>query len=163
MPMPHASRAVVAGGLVYATVIPRRADGSIETGNFNGQTERIFANLDAVLSQAGSSMDRLVHLTIYLTDMADRVAFNHVYERTVPRPFPSRCAVEVSALAVEGMKVQVTAVGASGCRTSSARSTSTRKLASAEVRRPADARGRSLFAIVRRMARTVPLTFFRPK
>lgn len=107
-----ASRAVVAGGLVYATVIPRREDGSIETGNVNDQTEQIFANLDAVLCQAGSSMDRLVHLTIYLTDMADRVAFNHVYERAVPRPFPSRCAVEVSALAVEGMKVEVTAVGA---------------------------------------------------
>jgi enamine deaminase RidA (YjgF/YER057c/UK114 family) len=105
-----ASRAVVAGGLVYATVIPRREDGSIETGNVNDQTEQIFANLDAVLSQAGSSMDRLVHLTIYLTDMADRVAFNHVYERTVPLPFPSRCAVEVSALAVEGIKVEVTAV-----------------------------------------------------
>ncbi|QTG82062.1 RidA family protein [Arthrobacter crystallopoietes] len=107
-----ASRAVVAGGLVYATVISRREDGSIETGDISDQTEQVFANLEAVLSQAGSSMDRLVHLTIYLTDMADRVAFNHVYERIVPRPFPSRCAIEVSALAVEGMKVEVTAVGA---------------------------------------------------
>jgi enamine deaminase RidA (YjgF/YER057c/UK114 family) len=107
-----ASRAVVAGGLVYATVIPRRVDGSIETGNAKDQTEQIFANLDAVLTQAGSSLDRLVHLTIYLTDIADREAFNQVYELTVPRPFPSRCAVEVSALAVEGMKVEVTAVGA---------------------------------------------------
>ena len=110
--MPLASRAVVAGGLVYATVIPRRDDGSIETGNVNDQTEQIFANLDAVLTQAGSSLVRLVHLTIYLTDIADREAFNQVYERAVPRPFPSRCAVEVSALAVEGMKVEVTAIGA---------------------------------------------------
>ena len=107
-----ASRAVVAGGLVYATVIPRREDGSIETGDVSDQTEQVFANLEAVLSQAGSSLGRLVHLTIYLTDIADREAFNHVYERTIPRPFPSRCAIEVSALAVEGMKVEVTAVGA---------------------------------------------------
>ncbi|WP_139004009.1 RidA family protein [Arthrobacter crystallopoietes] len=107
-----ASRAVVAGGLVYATVIPRREDGSIETGNVNDQTEQVFANLEAVLSQAGSSMDRLVHLTIYLTDIAHRAAFNLAYERTIPRPFPSRCAIEVSSLAVEGMKVELTAVGA---------------------------------------------------
>ena len=107
-----ASRAVVAGGLVYATVVPRREDGSIETGNVSEQTQRIFATLDAVLRQAGSSLERLVHLTIYLTDIADREAFNEIYQKAVPQPYPTRCAVEVPALAVEGMKVEVTAVAA---------------------------------------------------
>ncbi len=39
---------------MYATVIPRREDGSIETGNVNDQAEQIFANLEAVLTQAAS-------------------------------------------------------------------------------------------------------------
>ena len=47
-------------------------------------------------------MDRVLHLTIYLTDMADRPAFNEVYQRFFAKPWPVRAAVGVAALAVEG-------------------------------------------------------------
>lgn len=49
-------------------------------------------------------MDRVLHLTIYLTDMADRAAFNEVYKRFFAKPWPVRAAVGVAALAVEGMR-----------------------------------------------------------
>jgi enamine deaminase RidA (YjgF/YER057c/UK114 family) len=58
---------------------------------------------------AGTSLARLLHVTIYLTDIADRPAFNEVYARRVPQPVPARCCVAVSALAVEGMRVEITA------------------------------------------------------
>lgn len=54
----------------------------------------------------------LIHLTIYLTDMADRAAFNEVYKRFFAKPWPVRAAVGVAALAVEGMRVEVTAMAA---------------------------------------------------
>jgi enamine deaminase RidA (YjgF/YER057c/UK114 family) len=57
-------------------------------------------------------MDRVMHLTIYLTDMADRAAFNDVYTRFFAKPWPVRAAVGVAALAVEGMRVEVTAMAA---------------------------------------------------
>ena len=107
-----ASGAVVSGGLVHATIIPRREDGSIETGGVREQSEQIFTALEMVLARSGSALDKLVHLTIYLTDIADREVFNQVYAQRVPRPFPSRCAIQVAALAVDGMKVEVTAVAA---------------------------------------------------
>ncbi|MET3952462.1 RidA family protein [Arthrobacter sp. UYEF36] len=107
-----AAGSVVCGGLVHTTVIPRNEDGSIETGGIRGQSERIFATLENVLGRSGSSLANLIHLTIYLTDIADRDIFNEVYTQHVPRPFPSRCALQVSALAVVGMKVEVTAVAA---------------------------------------------------
>lgn len=107
-----ASGAVVSGRLVHATVIPRRQDGSIETGGVREQSEQIFTALETVLVRSGSALDKLVHLTIYLTDIADREVFNQVFVQRVPRPFPSRCAVQVAALAVDGMKVEVTAVAA---------------------------------------------------
>ncbi|MCY1393361.1 reactive intermediate/imine deaminase [compost metagenome] len=53
-----------------------------------------------------------MHLTIYLTDMADRAAFNEVYKRYFAKPWPVRAAVGVASLAVEGMRVEVTAMAA---------------------------------------------------
>ncbi len=70
------------------------------------------AALKDALERAGSSMDRVMHLTIYLTDMADRPAFNEVYKRFFQKPWPVRAAVGVAALAVDGMRVEVTAMAA---------------------------------------------------
>ncbi len=68
--------------------------------------------LKVALEKAGSSLDRVLHLTIYLTDMADRAAFNEVYKRFFAKPWPVRAAVGVAALATEGMRVEVTAMAA---------------------------------------------------
>jgi enamine deaminase RidA (YjgF/YER057c/UK114 family) len=99
-------------GLLVSTQIPTRADGSLELGDIVEQSECTLQALKSALERAGSSMDRVLHLTIYLTDMADRAAFNSVYERFFARPFPVRAAVGVAGLAVEGMKVEVTAMAA---------------------------------------------------
>lgn len=100
------------GGLLVSTQIPTRADGSLELGGIVEQSHCTLQALKVALEKAGSSMDRVLHLTIYLTDMADRAAFNEVYKQFFNSPWPVRAAVGVAALAVEGMRVEVTAMAA---------------------------------------------------
>jgi enamine deaminase RidA (YjgF/YER057c/UK114 family) len=99
-------------GVLVSTQIPTRADGSLELGDITLQSECTLQALKVALERAGSSMDRVMHLTIYLTDMADRAAFNEVYKRYFAKPWPVRAAVGVASLAVEGMRVEVTAMAA---------------------------------------------------
>jgi len=100
------------GSVIYTTQIPRREDGSFELGDISLQAEQTLRNLETALTRFGSSLADLLHLTIYLTDIEDRHGFNDVYARLVPSPYPARCAVEVAALAVPGIKVEITAVAA---------------------------------------------------
>ncbi|MCV9918811.1 MULTISPECIES: RidA family protein [Pseudomonas] len=102
------------GNLLVSTQIPTRADGSLELGGIVEQSECTLQALKVALERAGSSIDRVLHLTIYLTDMADRPAFNEVYQRFFSKPWPVRAAVGVASLAVEGMRVEVTAMAAKG-------------------------------------------------
>ncbi|AOA05551.1 MULTISPECIES: RidA family protein [Pseudomonas] len=101
-------------GLLVSTQIPTRADGSLELGGIVEQSECTLQALKLALEKAGSSMSRVLHLTIYLTDMADRAAFNEVYKRYFAQPWPVRAAVGVAELAVAGMRVEVTAMAAKG-------------------------------------------------
>lgn len=98
------------GNLLVTTQIPLREDGELELGDITAQSECTLACLKASLEKAGSRMEDVMHLTIYLTDMADRPAFNDVYRRYFHKPYPVRCAVGISTLAVEGMRVEVTAM-----------------------------------------------------
>ena len=86
-------------GLLVSTQIPTRADGSLELGGIVEQSECTLQALKLALEKAGSSMSRVLHLTIYLTDMADRAAFNEVYKRYFAQPWPVRAAVGVAELA----------------------------------------------------------------
>ncbi|MBI6952906.1 RidA family protein [Pseudomonas sp. CCOS 191] len=99
-------------GILVSTQIPVQADGSLELGDITTQCECTLQALKVALERAGSSMDRVLHLTIYLTDMADRAAFNEVYQRFFSKPWPVRAAVGVASLAFEGMRVEVTAMAA---------------------------------------------------
>ena len=101
-------------GVLVSTQIPTRADGSLELGDITTQCECTLQALKVALERAGSSMDRVLHLTIYLTDMADRPAFNEVYQRFFSKPWPVRAAVGVASLAFDGMRVEVTAMAAKG-------------------------------------------------
>ncbi|CAK15191.1 RidA family protein [Pseudomonas entomophila] len=101
-------------GVLVSTQIPVHADGSLELGDITTQCECTLQALKVALERAGSSMDRVLHLTIYLTDMADRPAFNEVYQRFFSKPWPVRAAVGVASLAFEGMRVEVTAMAAKG-------------------------------------------------
>ena len=100
------------GNLLVTTHIPLKADGSLETGDIRTQSIRTLESLKTSLENAGSSLADVIHLTIYLTDMAERPTFNEVYCEYFKKPYPVRCAVGVSALADPGMRVEVTAMAA---------------------------------------------------
>lgn len=105
------SQAIRAGDLVF-TAGQLGLDPS--SGEFNaddvaGQASRALANLAAILEAAGSGLDRLVKVTVFLADIADWPAVNEVYARVVPEPFPARSAFAVKDLP-KGARVEIEAV-----------------------------------------------------
>ncbi|MBT2548923.1 RidA family protein [Arthrobacter sp. ISL-65] len=105
------SDTATAGGVVWTTQIPTRPDGSIPAG-IEAQSRQVLDNLRAALERAGSRLDRVLHMTIYFTDLAQRSAFNELYREYFPAPRPVRCALGVSQLGIAGMKVELTATAA---------------------------------------------------
>jgi 2-iminobutanoate/2-iminopropanoate deaminase len=87
----------------------RPGDAAVE-GDITQQTEQVMRNLAAILEEAGSSLDRLVKTTVYLTSLGDFAAMNEVYARHVGDRPPARATVEVSALP-SGARVEIEAVG----------------------------------------------------
>jgi 2-iminobutanoate/2-iminopropanoate deaminase len=94
------SQAVEAGGFIFCSgQIPLDPQtGRIHEGSIHTQTERILANVTAVLEAAGSSLDQTVKMTVYLTDLADFENLNQVLGRYFPQEPPARSVVQVSAL-----------------------------------------------------------------
>ena len=104
------SQAMKAGSLVFTSgQIPiNPTSGVIEAEGITAQTEQVCKNLTAVLEAAGSSADRVVKTTCFLSDMADFAAFNEVYARYFPS-CPARSCVAVKDLP-KGSLVEVEAI-----------------------------------------------------
>lgn len=105
------SQAIRTGDLVF-TAGQLGTDPS--TGDFAGddvaaQADQALANLGAILEAAGSGLDQLVKVTVYLAEIGDWPAVNEVYARMVPEPFPARSAFAVRALP-KGALVEIEAV-----------------------------------------------------
>jgi len=94
------SQAVVVGGMVYTAGQIPLVPGTMQMveGDVAAQTLQVFANLKAVLQAAGSSLDRVVKATVFLTDMADFPAMNEVYAREFGDHRPARSTVAVRTL-----------------------------------------------------------------
>ena len=109
------SQAIRAGDLLFVSGQLGIAPGSPEIvgDSIEVQTEQVFANLRAILEEAGSGLDRLVKTTVYLADLGDFVAMNEVYARHVGDRPPARATIEVSALP-SGAKVEIEAVALAG-------------------------------------------------
>jgi len=94
------SQAVKANGFVFLSgqiALGPKTQQVIE-GSAALQTERILANLKAIVEAAGSSLTRAVKTTVYLTDMNDFAAMNEVYGRYFPKHPPARSTVGVARL-----------------------------------------------------------------
>jgi 2-iminobutanoate/2-iminopropanoate deaminase len=106
------SQGIVSGDLVFVSgqlgIDP--ATGKVVEGGIGPQTERIMLNLQAILEEAGSSLDALVKTTIFLADLADFAALNEVYARFVGDTPPARATFQVAALP-SGALVEIEAIG----------------------------------------------------
>ena len=105
------SQAIRAGGLLFVSGQVALQPGSSEpvSDAIGAQTEQVFANLRAILEAAGSSLDRIVKTTVYLTDLGDFQAMNEVYQQYVGELPPARATIEVSKLPA-GSLVEIEAI-----------------------------------------------------
>ena len=105
------SQAIKAGGLVFVSGQVALQPGSHDLvgETVEEQTEQVFANLGAILEEAGSGLDRLVKTTVFLADLGHFQAMNEVYARHVGEQPPARATVEVAALP-SGALVEIEAV-----------------------------------------------------
>jgi 2-iminobutanoate/2-iminopropanoate deaminase len=105
------SQAIKTGGLVFVSgqLGLRPGEHAMVEGGITPQTEQVFANLRAILEEAGSSLDRLVKTTVYLQNLDDFAAMNEVYAKHVGEPPPARATVEVARLP-SGSLVEIEAI-----------------------------------------------------
>ena len=105
------SQAIKAGGLLFVSGQVALQPGASEpvSDTIGEQTDQVFANLRAILEAAGSSLDRIVKTTVYLTDLGDFKAMNEVYKQYVGELPPARATIEVSKLPA-GSLVEIEAI-----------------------------------------------------
>jgi len=95
------SQAIVANGMVYTSgQIALTPEGSDELlhESVSIQAKRVLQNLQAVLEEAGSSMDKVIKTTIFLADMDSFSVVNEVYEKAFGSHKPARSTVAVKTL-----------------------------------------------------------------
>ena len=111
-PISHYTDAVRAGDLLFVSgVVPVDGEGRLVGGDdVVAQARQVLANLGAVLAAAGATFADVVKVTLYLTDIADRVRINPVRQEVFGEARPASTLVEVSALAVPGAKLEIEAV-----------------------------------------------------
>ena len=100
------------GDVVYtAGLVAADPDtGRVVEGGFEAQAERVLDNLRIVLEAAGSSMDKVAKVNVFLADIeADFATFNTIYSRYFPDEFPARTAVQ-ARLAFDALRVEVEAI-----------------------------------------------------
>ncbi|KZZ86523.1 MULTISPECIES: RidA family protein [Bacillaceae] len=93
------SQGMAVNNLVFTSgQIPLKTDGEMAEGGVREQTHQVFANLQAVLEQAGSSLEQVVKATVFIKDMNDFPEINDVYGEYFHTHKPARSCVEVARL-----------------------------------------------------------------
>ena len=106
------SQAIAAGGFVFVSgQLGLKPGDTAISGGIEEQTDRIFANLAAILAEAGTGLDRLVKTTVFLQNLDDFQAMNGVYAAHVGNRPPARSTVEVAKLP-SGALVEIEAIAA---------------------------------------------------
>jgi 2-iminobutanoate/2-iminopropanoate deaminase len=105
------SQAIKAGGFVFVSgqLALRPGDKELTGGDIGAQTEQVFANLRAILEEAGTSLDNLVKTTVFLQSLDDFPGMNEVYARHVGDRPPARSTFEVAKLP-SGALVEIEAI-----------------------------------------------------
>ncbi|WP_336335084.1 RidA family protein [Pseudomonas putida] len=99
--------AVVGNGTLYTAQIPIDAQGQVVAGGIEAQTHQTLNNLRHTLEAAGSSLEAVTQVLIYVTDRSYLAKVNSVYAQYFRAPYPNRAAVVVAGLAREEMLVEL--------------------------------------------------------
>ena len=105
------SQAIQTGNLVFLSGQIPLDPTTMEfvSGDFEARTRQVFDNLRAVATAAGGDLNRVVKLTIFLTDLANFATVNSIMEDYFEQPYPARAAVGVASLP-KGADVEADAI-----------------------------------------------------
>lgn len=93
------SQGMIVGNLFFSSgQIPLTPAGELVTGGVEEQTHQVFANVKAVLEEAGSSLEKVVKATVFIKDINDFPRINEVYGSYFREHKPARSCVEVARL-----------------------------------------------------------------
>ncbi|HPH94665.1 MAG TPA: RidA family protein [Anaerolineaceae bacterium] len=99
------SQAVWTGNLLYCSgqtpIDP--ATGKLVDGGIGEQTRQAFNNLEAVVREAGMTMDNVIKVNVYLTSMTNFAGMNQVYQERFSQPYPARTTVAVAELPLNAL------------------------------------------------------------
>ena len=107
---PFLSQAIISNGTIYVSgQIHGRSDGTVVEGTVKEKVEQIMQNISEILKSADATLDDIVKVVIYVTDMAQMPELNEVYPTYFNKPFPVREAVCVQALPL-GATIEISVV-----------------------------------------------------
>jgi 2-iminobutanoate/2-iminopropanoate deaminase len=111
-PISHYTDAVRFGDLLFVSGVAPLDEKSRLVGGEDvvAQARQVFLNMKKILEAAGTGFDRVLKVTVYLTDVADRTKINPVRQEFFGSARPASTLIGVNALAIPGMKVEVEAV-----------------------------------------------------
>lgn len=110
------SQAIRVGDLIFASgqAAIDETGALVGVGDFDAQVERSMANLKAVLEAGGSGLERIVKVTIFLTDMTNFPKVLDLRARWFSEPYPADTIVEVTSLALPELEFEIEAIAAAG-------------------------------------------------
>jgi len=86
------------------------ATGRLAGPDVESQTEQVLKNIAAILEAAGSSLQHVLRCGVFLTDISEFSKMNAVYSRMFGENRPARTTVQVAALPVPGLRVEIDAI-----------------------------------------------------
>ena len=105
------SQAIQWGDVVFVSgqipLIPSTGELNIKT--FQDQVLQVIDNLEAICNEAGGSLDNILKLTIFLTDLTKFEEVNEIMTRRFSEPFPARATLEISMLP-KGVDIEMDAI-----------------------------------------------------
>ena len=105
------SQAKLNNGFIFTSgQIPLKPDGTLVEGNFEKECIQVLENVKAVLESANSSLDNIIKLTVFLTDLNKFEILNQVFIQYFTDSLPSRSTVQVSRLP-KNSRVEIEAIG----------------------------------------------------
>lgn len=118
----HTDKAAELGGpysqaIIYKDMIYISGQGAVDpatnqltTGTIENESRLALENIRIIMESAGSSLDKILQVSVYLTDIRDYARFNDVYRKYFNDPMPARTCVEVRRLPF-GLRIEIDTVG----------------------------------------------------
>ncbi|MCU1670767.1 MAG: Endoribonuclease [Blastococcus sp.] len=114
-PISHYTDAVVAGPLVFISgCAPVDSSGRLVSDDIEAQARQVHENLKLILDATGSDFTQITKVIVYVTEMSERAVINDVRREYFGSARPASTLVEVSALAIPGMRVEIEAIAVRG-------------------------------------------------